>query len=130
MGSVDRIEDRPTQAVVGGKHEGKSKSVEDLTRCDCRIRSGDGRPGYASSHIDARYRTVSPLALPHRYHGQLHPMVVETRAPRATHVLMPGQRCEVLPKTAHYVHGKDGGPCKFMVLQGVGEYDNVAVGGS
>lgn len=57
-------------------------------------------------------------------------MVVETRAPRATHVLMPGQRCEVLPKTAHHVHGKDGGPCKFMVLQGVGEYDNVAVGGS
>lgn len=58
------------------------------------------------------------------------PMVVETRAPRATHVLMPGQRCEVLPKTAHHVHGKDGGPCKFMVLQGVGEYNNVAVGGS
>jgi quercetin dioxygenase-like cupin family protein len=57
-------------------------------------------------------------------------LVVETRAPRATHVLMPGQRCEVRPKTAHYVHGKDGSPCKFMVLQGVGEYDNVAVGGS
>src|SRR3984957_6910950 len=58
------------------------------------------------------------------------PMVVETRAPRAAHVLMSGQRCEVPPKTAHYVHGNDGGPCKFMVLQGVGEYDNVAVGGS
>jgi quercetin dioxygenase-like cupin family protein len=58
------------------------------------------------------------------------PMVVETRAPRATHVLVPGQRCEVPPKTAHHVHGQDGGPCKFMVLQGVVEYDNVAVGGS
>ncbi len=57
-------------------------------------------------------------------------MIVETRAPRASHVLMPGERCEVPPKTAHYVHGKDDGPCKFMVLQGVGEYDNVAVGGS
>ncbi len=57
-------------------------------------------------------------------------MVVETRAPRATYVLVPGQRCEVPPKTAHHVHGQDGGPCKFMVLQGIGEYDNVAVGRS
>jgi quercetin dioxygenase-like cupin family protein len=58
------------------------------------------------------------------------PMLVETRAPRAVYVLLPGQRCEVPPKTAHYVHGRNGGPCKFMVLQGVGEYDNVAVGGA
>jgi quercetin dioxygenase-like cupin family protein len=75
--------------------------------------------------------------VPRHYHSDITdsfvciegPMVVETRAPRATHMLMPGQRCEVPPKTAHHVHGKDGGPCKFMVLQGVGEYDNVAVGG-
>ena len=58
------------------------------------------------------------------------PMVVETRAPHATHTLTPGQRCEVTPKTAHHVYGKDRGPCKFMILQGVGEYDNVAVGAS
>jgi len=57
------------------------------------------------------------------------PMVVETRAPRAAHVLNAGERCQVPPKTAHYVHGKDDGPCRFMVLQGVGDYDNVAVGG-
>ena len=57
------------------------------------------------------------------------PMVVETRAPRAAHVLNAGERCQVAPKTAHYVHGKDDGPCRFMVLQGVGDYDNVSVGG-
>ena len=56
------------------------------------------------------------------------PMVVETRAPRAEHVLNPGERCAVPPKTAHTVHGKDGGPCRFLILQGVGVYDNVAVG--
>jgi quercetin dioxygenase-like cupin family protein len=75
-------------------------------------------------------------SVPWHYHSDITdgfvciegPMVVETRAPRAMHVLMPGQRCEVPPRTAHYVHGMDGGPCKFMVLQGVGEYDNVAVG--
>ena len=55
--------------------------------------------------------------------------VVETRAPRATHVLAPGQRCAVGPKTAHTVHGQDGGPCAFLVVQGVGTYDFVPVGG-
>ncbi len=74
--------------------------------------------------------------IPWHYHSEITdkfvcldgPMVVETRAPRATHVLLPGQRCEVSPKTAHYVHGKDDGPCRFLILQGVGVYDNVAVG--
>lgn len=56
------------------------------------------------------------------------PMVVETRAPRAEHVLRSGERCAVPPKTAHTVHGQDGGPCRFLILQGVGVYDNVAVG--
>lgn len=37
-------------------------------------------------------------------------MEVETRAPRAVHRLTPGQRCEVLPKTAHIVRGVDGSP--------------------
>jgi quercetin dioxygenase-like cupin family protein len=56
------------------------------------------------------------------------PMVVETRAPRNEYLLQPGKRCTVPPKTAHYVHGKDGGPCKFMIVQGVGIYDFIAVG--
>ena len=49
--------------------------------------------------------------------------VVETRAPRATHVLQPGERCAIGPKTAHYVHGKDDGPCRYLIVQGVGVYD-------
>ncbi len=56
------------------------------------------------------------------------PMVVETRAPRNSYVLEPGQRCTVPAKTAHYVHGVNDGPCKFMIVQGVGVYDYVAVG--
>lgn len=55
--------------------------------------------------------------------------VVETRAPRALHELAPGERCAVGPKTAHLVHGADDGPCKFMVIQGVGTYDYIPVGG-
>jgi quercetin dioxygenase-like cupin family protein len=57
------------------------------------------------------------------------PMVVETRAPPAVHVLQPAQRCAVGPKTAHYVHGEDDGPCKFLIVQGVGVYDFMPVGG-
>ena len=55
-------------------------------------------------------------------------MEVETRAPRAVHRLAPGERCEVAPKTAHTVRGQAGGPCKFLLMQGVGVYDNIAVG--
>ncbi len=57
------------------------------------------------------------------------PMVVETRAPHAVQLLQPGERCAVAPKTAHFVHGKDDGPCKFMLVQGVGVYDFNPVGG-
>jgi quercetin dioxygenase-like cupin family protein len=88
---------------------------------------------------DMRVRVLTLAAsqcIPWHYHSEITdsfvclkgPMVVETRAPRAMHVLQPGERCAVGPMTAHYVHGKDHGPCEFMVLQGVGVYDNVAVG--
>ena len=54
--------------------------------------------------------------------------VVETKAPGKTCLLEPGQRCSVGPGTAHTVRGEDDGPCKFMVIQGVGTYDFVPVG--
>src|SRR5271156_4204217 len=56
------------------------------------------------------------------------PMVVETRAPRRFYRLQGGQRRAVPPKTAHYVHGEDAGPCKFLIVQGVGVYDFVPIG--
>lgn len=55
-------------------------------------------------------------------------MVVETRAPREQFELIPGQRCAVPAKRAHRVSGKDGGRCKFAILQGIGRYDFNAVG--
>ena len=75
--------------------------------------------------------------IPWHYHSEITdsfvclegPMVVETRAPRAEYVLGPGERCAVPPKGAHTVHGLDGGPFKFLIIQGVGVYDNIAVGG-
>lgn len=56
------------------------------------------------------------------------PMVVETRAPRERIELRPGERCMVPARRAHRVNGKDGGRCKFAILQGVGAYDFNPVG--
>jgi quercetin dioxygenase-like cupin family protein len=75
--------------------------------------------------------------VPWHYHTEISdsfvclegPMVVETRAPRRVYRLVPGERCAVPPKTAHCVHGEADGPCKFLIVQGVGVYDFVAVGG-
>ena len=74
--------------------------------------------------------------VPWHYHSEITdafvclegPMVVETRAPRNEYLLTPGQRCAVPPRTAHYVHGQADGPCKFLIVQGVGVYDFVPVG--
>jgi hypothetical protein len=51
------------------------------------------------------------------------PMVIETRAPREVVELAPGQMHAVPSKRAHRVTGKDGGRCRFAILQGVGTYD-------
>ena len=75
--------------------------------------------------------------IPWHYHSEITdsfvclegPMVVETRAPRTEYALGPGERCEVSPKVAHYVHGLDDGPFKFLIIQGIGVYDNIAMGG-
>lgn len=89
---------------------------------------------------DVRVQVLTLAAgqcVPWHYHSEVAdsfvclegPMVVETRAPRATHMLGRGDRCAVPPKTAHYVHGENGGPCKFLIVQGVGAYDFNPVGG-
>ncbi len=76
-------------------------------------------------------------SVPWRYHSAITdsfvclegPMGVETRAPRATRVLNLGEGCAVPPMTAHRVHGKDDRPGKIMIIQGIGDYGNVGVGG-
>jgi len=58
------------------------------------------------------------------------PLVVETRGLRAEyHTLHSGERCTIPPKVPHCVHGKNNGPCCFLLIQGLGIYDYVPVGG-
>ncbi|CAH0227914.1 cupin domain-containing protein [Roseomonas sp. CECT 9278] len=56
------------------------------------------------------------------------PVVIETRAPSERVELAPGQMFAVPSKRAHRVTGKDGGRCRFAILQGVGTYDFKPVG--
>ena len=57
------------------------------------------------------------------------PMVVQTRTGDADHELRPGETFAVAPKTAHRVAGKDGGRCRFVLVQGVGAYDYIPLEG-
>jgi quercetin dioxygenase-like cupin family protein len=74
--------------------------------------------------------------VPWHYHSEVTdsfvclegPMLVQTRVPRNVYRLEAGQRCAVPAKTAHQVQGEGGGPCKFLIVQGVGVYDFCPVG--
>ncbi len=73
--------------------------------------------------------------VPWHYHSEITdtffclegPMVVETQGGRKQTELAVGERYDVPRRTAHYVHGKDGGRCRFLIVQGIGTYDNVPV---
>ncbi len=76
-------------------------------------------------------------AVPWHYHSTVSDIfvgvqgttVVETRAPRARHVLGPGEHCVVPPMTAHEVTAKDDSGCRFTIVQGIGAHDFHPVGG-
>lgn len=57
------------------------------------------------------------------------PMTIRTFDPEDEHLLEPGDTFVVEPSMPHRVSGKDDGPCKFMIVQGVGTYDYVPVPG-
>lgn len=51
-------------------------------------------------------------------------MIIELREPEQVLELAAGESYVVRASRPHYVHGKNDGPCRFLLLQGVGEYDN------
>ena len=72
-------------------------------------------------------------SVPWHYHNNITdtffcmrgPMSILTRGPDATHTLHPGDTLAVRPGVPHYVEAAGAGPCQFMIVQGVGEYDYV-----
>ena len=59
------------------------------------------------------------------YYGLEGMVVVETRDPPARHEIGSGQTASVTPPTAHHVSNPAGVPCRFLLIQGVGQYDFV-----
>ena len=52
-------------------------------------------------------------------------MIVRTRGAGPDRELQPGDGSAVPPMTAHRLAGKNGGRRCFVIVQGVGTYDNV-----
>lgn len=51
------------------------------------------------------------------------PMVIETREPEGTLHLRCGEHARVPPGQPHRVTAESDGRCRFVIVQGVGEYD-------
>jgi quercetin dioxygenase-like cupin family protein len=54
-------------------------------------------------------------------------VVVELKDSSESHILSPGQRCTVLPNTVHRVRNLVSSTSRYLLVQGVGEYDKIAV---
>jgi hypothetical protein len=54
---------------------------------------------------------------------------IETRAPRDSRVLAIGERFRIAPKTTHLISNRTGMDTRFLLVQGVGAYDFIRVGG-
>lgn len=57
------------------------------------------------------------------YYGLESKVLVETRNPTARHEVGVGQTAAVTPPTAHHVSNPGTTPCRFLLVQGVGQYD-------
>ena len=53
------------------------------------------------------------------------PMQIETRMPEERRLLKPGETTAVPANQPHRVSGVNGGRCKFLIIQGVGDYDYI-----
>ena len=82
--------------------------------------------------LRASILTVGPgQCVPWHHHSEVTdtvfciegPMQVETRRPDVTQILQPGKTFKVPAGRPHRVSGLNGGPCRFMIMQGVGKYD-------
>ena len=58
------------------------------------------------------------------------PMLVITKNPDTEHELNPGEVYKVPVRKAHKVIGKAGGPCRFVIVQGIGRHDFIAIEGA
>jgi quercetin dioxygenase-like cupin family protein len=59
------------------------------------------------------------------YYGLEGVVLVETRNPPGRHEVRTGQSAKVAPPSGHHVSNPGRSPCRFLLVQGVGNYDFV-----
>ena len=104
-------------------------------------------PGYAvksvepvaiGSDVQARVFTLAPgEQIPWHFHSAVTDwyfvlegaLSIETRRPPTAGSLSVGDRHSIPPKTAHLIANRSDADTRFLLVQGVGAYDFLRVGG-
>ncbi len=96
-------------------------------------------PVAVGSDVQARIFTLAPgETIPWHFHNTVNDwyfvlegaLSVETRAPRDSRLVPVGGSYSIPAKTAHLISNRSQSDARFLLVQGVGVYDFVAVGGS
>lgn len=88
--------------------------VPDLRVVVLMLEAGQQVPWHHHSNIEDRFICMEG------------PMLISLRAPDDVVRLAPGETFTVATGRPHEVRGEADGPCKFAIVQGIGEYDYVS----
>jgi len=95
-------------------------------------------PVAIGSDVQARVFTLAPgEVIPWHFHSAVTDwyfvlegtLSIETRAPADHSELAVGGAYHIAPKTAHLISNRSEGDTRFLLVQGVGPYDFLKVGG-
>jgi quercetin dioxygenase-like cupin family protein len=95
-------------------------------------------PVAIGSDVQARLFTLAPgEAIPWHFHSAVTDwyfvlagmLSIETRAPAGRRELAVGEAYHIAPKTAHLIANYTDADTRFLLVQGVGIYDFLRVGG-
>jgi quercetin dioxygenase-like cupin family protein len=104
------MSDIPAQPYQAKKITVIAKGADVLVR-EYVLDPGESIPWHHHTQVSDRYYCLEGTVL------------LETRAPTARRELHPGESASVTPPTAHHVSNPSGNPCRFLLIQGVGQYD-------
>jgi len=95
-------------------------------------------PVAVGTDVQVRLFTLAPgETIPWHFHSSVTDwyfvlqgaLSIETRAPANHQLLGTGDTYRILPKTAHLVANRSDSDTRFLLVQGVGAYDFLRVGG-
>jgi quercetin dioxygenase-like cupin family protein len=95
-------------------------------------------PVAIGSDVQARLFTLAPgETIPWHYHSAVTDwyfvlegaLSIETRAPADRRELAIGESYQIVPKTVHLIANRSDTDTRFLLVQGVGVYDFLRVGG-